>query len=74
MTMSFGGFGLDYTVVGHVRENVLDYLDACLEGPVRNALRSVELLDPLLHGHLNRVGRHLPKTSGHGRLQSDSVA
>jgi hypothetical protein len=57
MTMSFGGFGLNYAAVGPVRESALDYLDFALEGDGSPALHSVSIMQNLLHHFLNRVGR-----------------
>lgn len=57
MTMSFGGFGLNYAAVGPVRESALDYLDFALEGEGSPALHSVSIMQNLLHHFLNRVGR-----------------
>ena len=57
MTMSFGGFGLNYAAVGPVRESALDYLDFALEGDGSPALASVSIMRNLLHHYLNRVGR-----------------
>jgi len=57
MTMSFGGFGLNYVAVGPVRESALDYLDFALQGDGHPALHSVSIMQNLLHHFLNRVGR-----------------
>jgi hypothetical protein len=57
MTMSFGGFGLNYAAVGPVRESALDYLDFALEGDGNPALHAVSIMRYLLHHLLNRVGR-----------------
>jgi hypothetical protein len=57
MTMSFGGFGLNYKGVGPVRESALDYLDFALEGDGNPALHAVSVMEALLHSYLNRVGR-----------------
>jgi hypothetical protein len=57
MTMSFGGFGLNYAGVGPVRESALDYLEYALDGDGSPALRAVSLMERLLHNYLNRVGR-----------------
>src|ERR1039457_7235477 len=57
MTMSFGGFGLNYAAVGPVRESALDYLDFVLESDGTPAVHAASLLQNLLHHHLNRVGR-----------------
>jgi len=57
MTMSFGGFGLNYAAVGPVRESALDYLDFVLEGDGSPVLHAVSIMQDLLHYHLNRVGR-----------------
>lgn len=57
MTMSFGGFGLNYAAVGPVRESALDYLESALEGDGSPALHAVSILEGLLHNYLNRVGR-----------------
>jgi hypothetical protein len=57
MTISFGGFGLNYAAVGPVRESALDYLDFALEGDGNPALHAVYIMQDLLHGYLNRVGR-----------------
>jgi hypothetical protein len=57
MTISFGGFGLNYVAVGPVRESALDYLDFALEGDGSPALASVSIMQNLLHHYLNRVGR-----------------
>jgi hypothetical protein len=56
-TISFGGFGLNYAAVGPVRESALDYLDFALECDGSPALRSVSIMQNLLHHFLNRVGR-----------------
>ena len=57
MTMSFGGFGLNYAAVGPVRESALDYLDFALEGDGNPALHAVSVMQDLLHSYLNRVVR-----------------
>ena len=57
MTMSFGGFGLNYAAVGPVRESALDYLDFALEGDGSLALHAVSVMQDLLHSYLNRIGR-----------------
>ncbi|WP_433964440.1 hypothetical protein [Tunturiibacter gelidiferens] len=57
MSMSFGGFGLNYAAVGPVRESALDYLDFALEGDGRSAMLAVAILGGLLHNYLNRMGR-----------------
>ena len=57
MTMSFGGFGLNYAAVGPVRESALDYLDFALEGDGSPALHSVSIMQTLLQHFLARVGR-----------------
>jgi hypothetical protein len=57
MTISFGGFGLNYAAVGPVRESALDYLDFVLEGNGNPALHAVSIMRYLLHHFLNRVGR-----------------
>jgi hypothetical protein len=57
MTMSFGGFGLNYAAVGPVRGSALDYLDFALEGDGSPALHAVSVMQDLLHHFLNRVGR-----------------
>ena len=80
MTMSFGGFGLNYQAVGPVRESALDYLDFALEGDVGPALNAVAIMQDLLHSYLNRIGRESTQEeknwqgretrtlpSGHGR-------
>jgi hypothetical protein len=57
MTMSFGGFGLNYAAVGPARESALDYLDFVLEGDGSPALHAVSIMQDLLHNFLTRVGR-----------------
>ncbi len=57
MTMSFGGFGLNYAAVGPVRESALDYLEFALEGDGNPALHAISIMQNLLHNYLNRVGR-----------------
>jgi hypothetical protein len=57
MTMSFGGFGLNYAGVGPVRESALDYLEFALEGDSNPAFHAVSIMEGLLHNNLNRVGR-----------------
>jgi hypothetical protein len=57
MTMSFGGFGLNYAAVGTVRESALDYLEFALEGDGNPALHALSIMQNLLHNFLNRVGR-----------------
>jgi hypothetical protein len=57
MTMSFGGFGLNYAAVGPVRESARAYLDFVLEGDGNPALHAVSIMRYLLHHFLNRVGR-----------------
>ena len=57
MTMSFGGFGLNYAGVGPVRESALDYLEFALQRDGSPALQAVSLMEGLLHNYLNRVGR-----------------
>jgi hypothetical protein len=57
MTMSFGGFGLNYKAVGPARESALDYLDFALEGDGGPALHAVSVMQDLLHNFLTRVGR-----------------
>jgi hypothetical protein len=57
MTMSFGGFGLNYAAVGPVRESALDYLDFALEGEGSPALHAISVMQDLLHHFLNRIGR-----------------
>jgi Domain of unknown function (DUF4062) len=57
MTMSFGGFGLNYNAVGPVRESALDYLDFVLEGDGSPAMHAVSVMQDLLHNFLTRVGR-----------------
>lgn len=56
-TMSFGGFGLNYAAVGPVRRSALDYLDFALAGDGIPAIQSVQIMEHLLHNHLNRMGR-----------------
>lgn len=54
----FGGFGLNYAVVGPMRENAIDYLGSLLDNENdRIAVRAVHSLERLLHQYLNRVGR-----------------
>ena len=57
MTMSFGGFGLNYEAVGPVRGSAFDYLDFALAGDGISAIQAVDLMERLLHNHLNRMGR-----------------
>jgi Domain of unknown function (DUF4062) len=57
MTMSFGGFGLNYSAVGPVRESALDYLDFVLGGDGSPAMHAVSVMQDLLHNFLTRVGR-----------------
>jgi hypothetical protein len=61
ITMSFGGFGLNYAAVGPVRESALDYLDYALDGDGNPAFHSVSLMQDLLRHFLNRVGRRSTK-------------
>jgi hypothetical protein len=57
-TVRFGGFGLNYAIVGLMRENAIDFLGSLLdEGDDRIAVRAVRSLERLLHQSLNRVGR-----------------
>jgi hypothetical protein len=56
MTISFGGFGLNYAAVGPVRESALDYLDFALQGDGEAALHAVSIMHNILHHFLNRVG------------------
>ncbi len=56
-TMSFGGFGLNYTVVGPVRRSALDYLDFALAGDGFTAIQAIQIMEKLLHNYLNRMGR-----------------
>jgi hypothetical protein len=57
MTMSFGGFGLNYVAVGPVRESAIDYLEFALDQEGSPALHAVLLLEKLLHNFMNRVAR-----------------
>ena len=57
MTMSVGGFGLNYAAVGPVRESAIDYLEYALQQEVGLAIRAIYILENLLHNFLNRVGR-----------------
>jgi hypothetical protein len=57
MTMSLGGFGLNYAAVGPVRESALDYLESALDGDGTLALHAVSIMGNLLHQYLNRMGR-----------------
>jgi hypothetical protein len=57
MTMSIGGFGLNYAAVGRIRENAIDFLEFVLEGDGRPAVLAVNMLEYLLHNYLNRMGR-----------------
>jgi hypothetical protein len=57
MTMSFGGFGLNYAAVGPTRESALDYLEFVLQNEGSPALHAVSVMEGLLHSYLNRVGR-----------------
>lgn len=57
-TFRFGAFGLNYAVVGLMRENAIDFLGSLLDnGNDRVAVRAVHSLERLLHQYLNRVGR-----------------
>lgn len=57
-TFRFGGFGLNYAVVGPLRQNAIDFLESLIAGADdRIAVRAVHSLDRLLHQYLNRVGR-----------------
>ena len=56
-TISFGSFGLNYEVVGPVRENALDYLETAVQSDGSQAYRAVELMERLLHNFLNRGTR-----------------
>jgi hypothetical protein len=56
-TISFGGFGLNYGVVGLIRENALDFLESTLSKSDKVAVHAIPLLETLLHNTLNRVGR-----------------
>lgn len=57
-TVRFGGFGLNYSVVGLMRQNAIDFLDSLLDDRKdRAAVRAVHSLGRLLHQSLNRVGR-----------------
>lgn len=57
-TFRFGGFGLNYAVVGLMRENAIDFLGSLLDdGNDRVAVRAAHSLERLLHQYLNRVGR-----------------
>ena len=57
MTMSFGGFGLNYAEVGPVRSSALDYLDFALAGDGIPAIQAVQIMEHLLHNFLTRMGR-----------------
>lgn len=57
MTMSFGGFGLNYAGVGPVRENAIDFLEFALQDDGNLAIHTVSILGDMLGNHLNRVGR-----------------
>lgn len=57
MTMSIGGFGLNYSAVGPVRESAIAYLDFALGGDGSSALHAVPIMKTLLHNFLNRMGR-----------------
>lgn len=57
-TFRFGGFGLNYAAVEHLRKNAIDFLEYLLtEGDDRIAIRAIHSLDSILHNYLNRVGR-----------------
>jgi hypothetical protein len=56
--LSFGGFELNYAVVGPTRQNAIDFLSSLIaEGNDRVAVRAIHSLDHLLHEYLTRVGR-----------------
>jgi hypothetical protein len=57
MTISFGGFGLNYGAVGPVRENAIDFLEFALDGSEDFATRALARLESLLYNFLNRVRR-----------------
>ncbi|MDW5266113.1 MAG: DUF4062 domain-containing protein [Edaphobacter sp.] len=69
MTMSFGGFGLNYAAVGPVRENAIDFLESVLEEDGRPAVLAVDILEHLLHNYLNRMGR--PSTEHENEWQGN---
>jgi hypothetical protein len=56
-TISFGSFGLNYAVVGPVRENAIDYLETTVQADGLPAYQTVEMLERLLHNFLNRGTR-----------------
>ena len=57
-TFRFGGFGLNYVAVEHLRKNAIDFLEyLTTEGDDRVAVRAIHSLDSMLHDYLNRVGR-----------------
>jgi Domain of unknown function (DUF4062)/AAA ATPase domain len=57
-TFRFGGFGLNYAVVGLMRDNAIDFLGSLLDdGSDRVAVRAAHSIERLLHQYLNRVGR-----------------
>jgi hypothetical protein len=60
-TIRFGGFGLNYAVVGLMRENAIDFLESLIAGSDdRVAVRAIHSLERLLHQYLNRAGRQSP--------------
>jgi hypothetical protein len=57
-TFRFGGFELNYAVVGPTRQNAIDFLSSLIaEGNDRVAVRAIHSLEHLLHEYLTRVGR-----------------
>jgi len=57
-TFRFGGFELNYAVVGATRQNAIDFLSSLIaEGNDRVAIRAIHSLEHLLHEYLTRVGR-----------------
>lgn len=56
-TFSFGGFELNYTAVGPVRESALDYLEYALHSDGNPALHAVSIMKEMLHKYLNRISR-----------------
>jgi|ERR1019366_598359 hypothetical protein len=57
-TLRFGGFELNYEVVGPTRQNAIDFLNSLMaEGNDRVAVRAIHSLEHLLHEYLTRVGR-----------------
>jgi hypothetical protein len=56
-TFSFCGFGLNYTAVGPVRENAIDFLEVALAGDGSPALCVIQIMEDLLHNFLTRMGR-----------------